>query len=228
MPQYLVNQLSSETFWTALFFLDLFVITFVAIYGYLAYYRRLRELKNIEIDSHKKSEEILKSTHLKTQEILEKVEHRADEILTHSELIKKDLNGLFENSIKQSGQKYLQMVEEHSKRFIGDYENLLTSVKNQSLEKTAKAMDLIEAEIRKSLEDSQGSVKTEIMKSLHKALEEIEAYKQHEIQKIDNEIDKLAIDIAKDVLRMNITPKDHKKLVMQALEKAKEQGMFFL
>ena len=66
------------------------------------------------------------------------------------------------------------------------------------------------------------------MRSLTKATEEINQYKVKELAKVDDEIDQLVVEMAKDLLRINLSPKDHKKLVVQALEKAKEQGMFFL
>ncbi|OGK41980.1 hypothetical protein A3A46_01740 [Candidatus Roizmanbacteria bacterium RIFCSPLOWO2_01_FULL_37_13] len=66
------------------------------------------------------------------------------------------------------------------------------------------------------------------MKSLEKAVSEIDQYRRKELEKVDQEIDQVVIQMAKDLLRINLSPKDHKKLVIQALEKAKEQGMFFL
>lgn len=228
MPFSFFTQISAETYWITVFFADLIVMSFVAVYGFYSYYKRLGELKKIQIDAHKKAEQIVSDANSKSREILEKVEQKADEILTHSELFKKDLNSSFENSLKESREKYLEMIETHSNRFIADYENLLTSVKKQSIEKAGKALDTIEQDVRKSLEDSQNSLKKEVMKSLEKAKSEIEAYKKGEIVKVDRQIDQLVSALAKDLLRLNITPTMHKKLVMQALDKAKEQGMFFL
>jgi len=59
-------------------------------------------------------------------------------------------------------------------------------------------------------------------------MEEIDQFRKKELDKVDQDIDQLVIQITKDLLRINLTPKDHRKLVMQALEKAKEQGAFFL
>ncbi len=223
-----LTQISSQTYWMIIFFADFFLMSFVVVYGFYSYYKRLGELKKIQIDAHKKAEQIVDEANIKSKEILEKVEHKADEILTHSELFKKDLNNAFETSLKTSSQKYLEMVEAHSKTFIADYENLLTSVKKQSIEKSAKALDTIEQDVRKGLEESRTALKNEMMRSLEKAKGEIEAYKIGQIEKIDKDIDQLVVALAKDLLRINLTPAMHKKLVMQALDKAKEQGMFFL
>ena len=120
------------------------------------------------------------------------------------------------------------MVQEHSKKFVLEYENILTSVKNQSLAKSGQALDNIEQELKRQLEESKAGLKSEMMKSLEKATGEINQYRTIELAKVDEQIDKFVVQMAKDLLRINLTPKDHKKLIMQALAKAKEQGVFFL
>ena len=120
------------------------------------------------------------------------------------------------------------MVEEHSKKFISDYESVLTSVKNQSIEKSGQALSNIEQEVRKQLEESKTDLKSAILSSLEKAREQIDQYRKQELEKVDGEIDQLVVQMAKELLRINLNPKDHRKLVIQALDKAKEQGLFFL
>ncbi len=217
-----------QNIWFLLFLADVFLVTFIGLFAFYTYYKKLGQINKIQADAHLKSQEIIEQSNKRSQDILEKVEQKADQILTHSELFKNDLNSSFKTAMQQAGEKYLEMVEEHSKKFIADYENLLTSVKNESLKKTGQALENIENEIKKELEESKVGLKTEMMKSLAKANEEIKEYKIKEFQQIDQEINNLVVQMAKDLLRMNLTPKDHKKLVMQALEKAKEQGMFFL
>lgn len=223
-----LSALSSQQLWMLLFLADLFLLTSAAIYILVSYYRRLGKLKDIERTAYTKANEVLSQMEKTSATILEKVESRADEILTHSELFKKDLNQAFEHSLGESSQKYVVMLEDHSKRFVDDYENLLKSVKDQSLEKAAKAIDTIEEDIRKSLEDSKVVARDQMEVFLKKALEEVETFKKQELEKIDKEIDEFVLQLAKELLRMNLTPKDHKKLIISSLEKAKEQGMFFL
>lgn len=223
-----LSALSSQQLWMFLFLADLFLLTCAAMYILVSYYRRLGKLKDIERTAYTKANEVLSQMEKTSATILEKVESRADEILTHSELFKKDLNQAFEHSLEESSQKYVVMLEDHSKRFVDDYENLLKSVKDQSLEKAAKAIDTIEEDIRKSLEDSKVVARDQMGVFLKKALEEVETFKKQELEKIDKEIDEFVLQLAKELLRMNLTPKDHKKLIINSLEKAKEQGMFFL
>jgi F0F1-type ATP synthase membrane subunit b/b' len=203
-------------------------LEFGYLYILVSYYRRLGKLKDIERTAYTKANEVLSQMEKTSATILEKVESRADEILTHSELFKKDLNQAFEHSLEESSQKYVVMLEDHSKRFVDDYEILLKSVKDQSLEKASKAIDTIDDDIRKSLEDSKVVARDQMGVFLKKALEEVETFKKQELEKIDKEIDEFVLQLAKELLRMNLTPKDHKKLIINSLEKAKEQGMFFL
>ena len=58
--------------------------------------------------------------------------------------------------------KYVDMIQEHSKKFTLDYENILTSVKDQSLVRSKQALDNIENEVKKQLEDSKSAIKEEM------------------------------------------------------------------
>ena len=218
----------TQNFWFLLMVIDLTLFGAVALYAYYSYYKRLSELKKIQTEAYKKTALIEEEAKQKTREILEKVEVKAEEILNHSELFKSDLDKSFKDSLKQLADSYLSMIKQHSEKFTQDYENILTSVKDQSLVKSGKALDSIEQEVKKQLEESKTGFKTEMTKYLIKAQEEIEDYKRKEIAKVDRDIDQVIIQLAKDLLRINLTPKDHRKLVIQGLEKAKEQGMFFL
>lgn len=217
-----------QNFWFLLFLVDLTLFGAVALYAYYSFYKRLGELKKVQTEAYKKAILIEEEAKQKTREILEKVEVKAEEILNHSELFKSDLDKSFKDSLKQLADSYLSMIQQHSQKFTQDYENILTSVKDQSLVKSRQALDSIEQEVKKQLEESKTGFKTEVTKYLIKAQEEIEDYKRKEIAKADQDIDQLIVQLAKDLLRINLTPKDHRKLVIQGLEKAKEQGMFFL
>src|SRR3989338_2667506 len=215
----------TQNYWFLLFIIDLTIFGAVALYAYYSFYKRLSELKKVQTEAYKKAELIEEEAKQKTREILEKVEVKAEEILNHSELFKSDLDKSFKDSLKQLADSYLSMIKQHSEKFTQDYENILTSVKDQSLIKSQQALDSIEQEVKKQLEESKTGFKTEMTKYLIKAQEEIEDYKRKEIAKADQDIDQLIVQLAKDLLRINLTPKDHRKLVIQGLEKAKEQGM---
>ena len=218
----------TQELWFFLFFIDFFLLSFVAVFAYYTYYKRLVDLKKVQLDSFENAKKIMEDARIKSLEVIEKVEQKADEILTHSQLFKTDLDKGFKDSLKVMADKYIKMIEEHSKKFALDYDNILTSVKDQLIVRSKQALDNIENEVKNQLEDSKSALKTEMLKSINKASDEISIYKTKELAKVDQEIDHLVVDIAKDLLRINLTPKDHRKLVIQALEKAKEQGVFFL
>lgn len=211
-----------------LFFIDFFLMGFVGVYAFYTYYKRQVDLKKVQLDSLENAKKIMEEAKKRSLEVIEKIEQKSDEILTHSQLFKNDLDKGFKESLKQMADKYLEMVQEHSKKFILDYENILTAVKDQSLVRSKQALDNIENEVKKELEESKSALKEELKKSLARATEEINQYKVKELAIVDEEIDKLVVEMTKDLLRINLNPKDHRKLVIQALEKAKEQGMFFL
>ncbi|OGK47645.1 hypothetical protein A2963_02765 [Candidatus Roizmanbacteria bacterium RIFCSPLOWO2_01_FULL_40_13] len=218
----------TQDFWFLLFFVDFFLLGFVGVYAFYTYYKRLTELKKLQAEAYKKTQEILEEARNQSKDIFAKVEQKTEEILAHSQLFKTDMDREFRESLNKLADNYLQIVQEHSKKFTQDYDNILTSVKDQSLGKVILALDSIGVEIRNQLAEAKNELKAEMLKSLTKAQAEIENYKKAELEKIDQEIDKVVAQMSKDLLRINLSPKDHKKLVIQALDKAKQQGAFFL
>lgn len=218
----------TQELWFFLFFIDFFLLSFVAVFAYYTYYKRLVDLKKVQLDSFEKAKKIMEDVRLRSLEVIEKVEGKADEILTHSQLFKTDLDKGFNEEIKKMADRYILMIAEHSKKYAEEYEKILTTVKNQSLIRSQQALDNIENEVKKQLEESKSALKDEMLKSLNRASDEISQYKIRELTKVDEEIDQLVVQMAKELLRINLSPKDHRKLVIQSLEKAKEQGMFFL
>lgn len=210
------------------FALDLFFVTALVTYMVYSFYKKINQIKNTETRAHEKAQEIILRAQNQAEQILSKVENKAQELLNHSELFKGDLEKAFETSLKSSGQKYVELLEKYSSQFVTDYENLLKLVKDQALKKATESMTIIEQEIGKQLDASKQSINDAISTSVVKAKQEIENYKREEIEKVDKEIDSLVVDLAKDLLRINLEAKDHKKLVINALDKAKEQGMFFM
>src|SRR3989344_6807116 len=100
-----------------LFFIDFFLMGFVGVYAFYTYYKRQVDLKKVQLDSLENAKKIMEDATKKSQEVIEKVEQKADEILNHSKLIKTDIEKGFTDSLKQMADKYLEMVQEHSKKF---------------------------------------------------------------------------------------------------------------
>ena len=58
------------------------------------------------------------------------------------------------------------------------------------------------------------------------AKKEVQYYKQEQIKKIDNEIYKILQNVSMLVLRKTIPLEDHEQLILDALNKAKEEKVF--
>ena len=199
-----------------------------ALFAFYSYYKKLGNIKKLEEQAVEKSQSIMQHAELKSEAILQKVEKKADEILTHSELFKGDLEKTFQKSLDTSAQAYLKLLQEHSRQFVTDYEKLLGQMKDQSLRQASESLKHIEQEAVKGLNESKATLDKGVQDALTQARSQIEEYKKRQIQEVDLNIDALVVKLAKDLLRMNISPKDHKKFIVQALDKAKEEGMFFL
>lgn len=207
---------------------DVFLLALIGIYAFYSYYSKLSQIHKEQEEAHKKAETILAQAQERAMTIMERVEQKSEEILTHSELFKADLDASFKSALKHAIEKYLELLDRYSKQFVVDYEKLLTSVKDNSLKQANQGIFNIEQEINKELNESRIALQAVMASSLDKTRGQIEAYKQEQMRKVESSAETLVVSLAKELLRINLTSKDHDKLVIQALEKAKEQGMFFL
>lgn len=229
----------NSNLWIVLFFADILVLAVISMYAFIAYYRKVTQLKKLESQAHEQAQSILERAHTQSEEILEKVESKATEILTHVELFRSDLEASFRGSLNQAVEKYLAMAEKQSEQLSTDYEDLFKHVREEFLVNAKKALDTIEVEVKKQLDESRVSLtgrlvasqegfQKKIAEEFVLARKEIEVYKRQELQKTEKVIDDTVIRLTKELIRTSIPPEEHKRLVMEALDKAKQEGLFFL
>ncbi len=206
--------------------------------------KALQDRKN-EID---KEEMIIKQTKEQSAAILGKAVEDANKVLMESqnkgvEILdtqKKSGEAIsaqfgqymatIEQSLKSQLEKNAQEAEGHYGEFLRTVEDSITRQiqRNNAMleEKSSQMIEKTQALLDSFVADVQGRVRTQIDKELTAVRDEIEQYKLHRMQVIDERIIEMLEDILRVALEKKLSLAEQSELVYRALEEAKRENAF--
>lgn len=216
------------------------VIVLVIFAWQLAYFReKERDLAGRIQRSEKRSEELLEHAHHRVRSILEKTAEKADKMLLETEYLNQHLTAEVDNSLKKIVESHQQLLSQNSADFFTTYHKELEEVKQVYMPEITRMLSDIQKTTERELKDFMSIIVKETVEGqsiigkkldteFEKTQKQIQAYKDTQIQKIDTAISKMVVRVAEDVVGKTIAVSDHQALVLEALEKAKQEGMFAL
>ena len=206
-----------------------FVLIFIVsrYHNLLDKYTKLKENRADDIQGATKT----------ASEIIQKAQKQSESIVSQS---------------TQSGQQYLQNIQKlisssdsviskevgnTSKVYLAEYQKALVKIQQDLI----KSFSNIPSEVKVSLDNefekldksfdvsiskSQENINLAFQKILDSFDKEMKDYKQARMDRIEKDISKIAIEIAKKVIKKEISEKDHEGYVLSALDEAKKEGLW--
>jgi uncharacterized protein YicC (UPF0701 family) len=155
----------------------------------------------------------------KERQILDDATHAADQIITGAQYV----NQNSKHSVDEALQKMVDDVSGETKdaasNFRTSYQSSLDTIAKQSLN-----------DFQTVTKDLQTDLQTQVQefhKTLLPALEkELDEYKQARLKQAEQTITRIVQQASQDILKRSISFEDHQKLLAEALEKAKKEGLF--
>ena len=207
------------------------------IYLYYMNHKKNSAVTAQMVDNSKAMQKIIQDANKKAEEIVQNAVSTSEQILNRTQSVKDSFD-------KQLAVMYTKSVDKHNK----DFEEVLTSMTDQynavfadakkALEtQTKKTIFTIEELAKKEVTDfaNQNNAKTDAAENYLKskidaefalAKQEIEAYKNQEIIRLKEEIQKKITVITTTVLKGSISRDKQEKLILEALEKAQKDNLF--
>ena len=185
-----------------------------------------------------KQEERLKSqTHKEEIKILEDARQKAAKIVGNATIIDEKEKSQVEEEFKRLETNEVKEFQSATENLFTTYKEQLYNLKNNTISIAQGIVKDIENDIIKELKDfkdilkketyeSQKIVEQKIEQDYQTAKKEVQYYKQEQIKKINNEIYKILQNVSMLVLRKTIPLEDHEQLILDALNKAKEEKVF--
>ncbi len=228
--------ITSSIFIFLTFLGSLFLLIFTLVYVYYLY-RKEREFEDKKIQIYKQSQEILEQSYRQAKDIIEKATEKARETLSSSLNLKGDIEKDLHNNIKMLLDKNIKEIEAISNNYKNSYDSLLEGIKGEYLKKTKEnleemknkqtgELDSFTQTVTKQTIDAEKNIETKTNQELQKVRSELEVYKKEEIEKINKATGKIIIKILGQILPRVINSEDQEKLIIQAIEQAKKDGVF--
>lgn len=166
----------------------------------------LEEANNVLTQAHKKAAEVISS---------------AREHLTENEA---QIDKALGKATQVYAEKYQNMLNITQSESIKVFQNLPSKLESAFHTEIEKIFSNLSGQVQAAQDDA-----SEIVRKAYLEVEkEVEEYKKQRMKQVDDSLILILENIARKVLAKEITPEEHEKLVMKALQEAKKQGLFGL
>lgn len=170
--------------------------------------KRLREID-------KKAIKIKEEADGQAREVLSKTLDKVKSVLMESRYLKQDLINDLDKNIRQVIQKEVGDLDKQSDQAL------------LSIQQVAKSeIENLQEALQMKVLNSQDQVDKEIKEELSRVKKVIESYKEHKLKQVDDEVNKIILEVSEEVLGKALSSNQHQEIVMEALEKAKKAHFF--
>lgn len=184
----------------------------------------------------KESERIKLQEHKKELQILEDARAKAAKILADAHFVDNNAKNEFQEQLKTVSLNEVKDFEKVAVTLLEAYKKELEGLKANTIKIASNITKDIESNTEAELEDFKETLKKETYESqkiVEQKIEgqylqtekELETYRQERIKKVEDEIYNIIQNVAKAVLGKAISLEDHEQLIIDALNKAKEEGV---
>jgi vacuolar-type H+-ATPase subunit H len=206
------------------FFLYSTIVTNIVILLFALYYSlqlRQRESRlekkeqRVDTDYHHVVDEALSQE----RQILGDATTEADKIITGAQYINHNARQEIDAAIKVLVQDIQKEAATITNSFTSEYSSSLKQLTSQSLTDFQSVMKQLQLDLQQQIKTFHESLLPEVEK-------ELESYKQTRMKAIDSGVVNIVQKASQEIFNRSLSLRDHQELLMQALEKAKKEGVF--
>jgi F0F1-type ATP synthase membrane subunit b/b' len=183
------------------------------------------------------SEKVLDDAHQRAEKIIERALQKSEEILKEMEDFRAEMESELRPIFRQSGDSFIHTITEQSKQFADACNALIPQIKEKYINDVDRSVEGFKIELSKELvpirevvdknvQEAAALLKTRIDEEWTLAQKEIQDYKTRRMQQINQQLGDQIETLAKEAFGKSLTTAQHQQLVMNALEKAKKEGVF--
>ncbi len=216
---------------SALFYIAVLVASALVLLlvGLVVAYLRLVG-KTMELKEEKKKESSLPTierAQAEAQKMIEGARVQAQQIINNAQIFSGNQADVLEKEVQNANRvntakfgESLQLVQNESIKMLSNIpKDVSTALSSQLVN--------IRATIQTEIEKASASAKEQVDSAYKRAEVEVQNYKLQRLKQIDDSIISILEEVSRKVLAKQISHDEHEKLVMKALEEAREQHVFF-
>lgn len=222
---------------TALFGIvgSLALLVAACIYLYVLYHRARHAKKQVLVGDP--TNQVIERAHQRAQHIIDRAVEHSEETLYQTEFLKAELVRHGEESIQEVVNNILTQLNRDGVKYDADYKTLFDSIQKEYVTKTNDAISKLQSEAARELEGfhetikagtlgSQTTLDHKIEEEFTRAQQEIVTYRDAQYKKIDRQITKMVGQVVEEVIGQVIPLEAHEKLILEALQTAKQGTLF--
>jgi len=212
-------------------FLNLFVLleSLLLLAIGLVYTLRLqkqeKELKYREKQAHATAEKLLEHAQTEAQSILKHALHKAEEMVDKTDIFTENLEAHLEHNLKEKstdvtnlfGKTVIEMKDEYMKEIAQSFKTLEEQGKKQMTE--------FQILLKNEGLTHQTFIDQKLDEDFEATKKEIEEYKRNKIEEIKGLMSSRVNELSMKVLGKSLSSKDQEKLIIEALDEAKKEGL---
>ncbi len=183
------------------------------------------------------AEKVLELAHQRAEKIIEKALKKSEEIVVEIDHLNDEIRKEMKQVFKQSTDSYIHTVNQESKEFTAAIAEVVPLVKEKYMKGADETIQIFQANLAAELgplreivdrqvTETIDQLKKKIEEEWEKARQEINEYKVQQKKQLEENLKTSIEALAKTAFGDALTPSQHQQLVMKALEKAKEEGVF--
>ncbi len=195
-----------------------------------------KEADESESQVHKREADLLEDARIKAGKIVEDANKKAAEIIGESNILNRDSKKTLDEALETLLKHQTSYFEKVSQDFLEAYKRELESLKQKNVEivknvskdmeeDTVGEVNDFEKVLQKETFEAQKIVGGKIEEEYSLAQKELEKYKNEMLSKVQDQIYKILENVSKLTIGKSIPLADHEELIIEALEKAKKDGL---
>ncbi len=197
---------------------DLVIFIFIGFYLWRLR-REEKELKNKETKVDTSYHEIVNDALSKERKIMEDAVGEADQIIINAEYIKKSSKEIVDQALQQMVAHIQKESIETASRFMNSYSDSLKKLATTSLIDFENVARGLEGDLQRQIKEFRETLLPDLKK-------ELDDYKQVRLKQSEEIINHVIQKASQEIMNKAISLDDHQKLLTDALERAKTEGVF--
>jgi len=206
--------------------LILFILIIFATSYFYYVYKREKDFEDRFEDLEEDYDSILLRAHKKAEEIVKQAADKAKVLLMSTKDVKDYAQKDIDDAIQKEKEELLQSFTASVEGIKNDALQYIKQMADQTQNLTQQELISFRDGMQKNLVQVQILETQKMTDEARKTLQALQDYKARQLEKVKKQLSDIIVKVSEDVIGQSIPLTDHEKLVLESLEKAKQEGFF--
>ncbi len=195
--------------------------------------KKIKDAKKIKDGAYQKAFSIIDDARKRSLDIISESNLKAQKLLEDTQAFSQATKILMEKELKDVSDRQLKSLDSTSKGLLEMYKNVIAKEEDKNVETLESFSKDLKSELVTEVEgfkdilhretiETQQMVEQKVNAEFKKAIDEISSFKAKRLKKVDDNVFRILVLVSKDVFGKILSMDEHQRLVLEALQKAKE------